>query len=323
VLALEIADGKMAPREKIIQEPKIPELMQLFETFKVFESYKLPFKTHGFSQLGVMLDWTKIPLRGLYKRLPENHEAFHIQKQAAHALENKNSLFPPFGFCNAIAELALENPPNPLDDDAKAYIYRLYAGFAAGSRDRSPPGPLLASFPSLEISEADHKCAHCGKSATCACTGCKGAPGKSPSTVYCNNSCQNKHWQQHKLTCEKLQARRTLQRSAALLKSAFLIFKELVFEYVLKEVNEKHGILYVSTDRKDGAAIKQDPSPWLPMPASLNLGQEEKEAILCLYECQTALFCMHKLLSTLLHGKLTLSSRSSGHSNLVRRALKD
>jgi hypothetical protein len=311
VLTLEIADGKMAPREKIIREPKIPELMRLFEALKTFESYKLPFKTHVLSQLGVMLGWTKIPLRELYKQLPENHEALHIQKQAADALKNKNSLSPPLGFCNDIAELALENPPDPLDDDAKAYIYRLYAGFATGSKDRSPPGPLLASFPLLEIPEADHKCAHCGKSATRACRGCKGAPGNSPSTVYCNNSCQNEHWKQHKPTCEKLRARRTLQRSAALLKSAFLIFKELTFEYALKEVSEQHGILYVSTNRKDGAAIKQDPSPWLPMPASLNLGQE-KEAILSLYECQTALICMYKLLSTLLHGKLALSSRSSG-----------
>jgi hypothetical protein len=89
VLTLEIADGKMAPREKIIREPKIPELMRLFEALKTFESYKLPFKTHVLSQLGVMLGWTKIPLRELYKQLPENHEALHIQKQAADALKNK------------------------------------------------------------------------------------------------------------------------------------------------------------------------------------------------------------------------------------------
>lgn len=313
----------MAPRENFTREPKIPELTQLFKTLKALESSKLPFEIHGLSHLKVMMDWTKIPLRELYKRLPENHEALQIQKQAADALKNRDSMSPPLAFGNDIAEFALENPPDALDDDAKAYIYHLYASFATGLRDRSPPGPRLASFPSLEISEADYKCAHCGKSATRTCTGCKGAPGNSPSTVYCNHSCQNEHWEQHKLTCEKLRARRILQRSAALLKSAFLIFRELTFDNVLKEVKEKHGILYLSTRRKDGIDIIQDPSPWLPIPASLNLGQEEKEAILSLNECQTALICMHKLLSTLLRGKLTLSSRSSGHSNLVRCAFKD
>ena len=313
----------MAPRETFTREPKIPELTQLFKTLKALESYQLPFEIHGLSHLKVMTDWTKIPLRELYKQLPENHEALQIQKQVADALKNRDSLAPQLAFANDIAELALENPPDALDDDAKAYIYHLYASFATGLRDRSPPGPRLASFPSLEISEADYKCAHCGKSATRACTGCKGAPDNSPPTVYCNNSCQNEHWEQHKPTCEKLRARRTLQRSAALLKSAFLIFKELTFDNVLKEVEEKHGILYLSTRHKDGVDIIQDPSPWLPIPASLNLGQEEKEAILSIYECQTALICMHKLLSTLLHGKLTLSSRSLGHSNLVRCAFKD
>src|SRR5438046_728176 len=119
----------------ITREPEIPELTEFFLNLARIERYELPYfhPVHTTSIHRAIMRWIETPLRRLYKQLPENHEALQIQKFAADAFMFRNG-HGAMGFCNSIAELGLENPPNP-SDDARAYIYCLYASFSKGARD--------------------------------------------------------------------------------------------------------------------------------------------------------------------------------------------
>ncbi|KAE8378074.1 hypothetical protein BDV26DRAFT_292553 [Aspergillus bertholletiae] len=64
-------------------------------------------------------------------------------------------------------------------------------------------------------------CAHCQSPATKKCSGCLGAPiydeVVAETTFYCSSTCQKQGWEQHKVKCKQLQARKSLSRAATLL----------------------------------------------------------------------------------------------------------
>jgi hypothetical protein len=70
---------------------------------------------------------------------------------------------------------------------------------------------------------ASGSCTRCQSPITRRCTGCLGAPVYDDCvpkpTSYCSQVCQKADWDQHKLECRKLQARKALDRAALLLQA--------------------------------------------------------------------------------------------------------
>ncbi|KAI1805606.1 hypothetical protein F4811DRAFT_569972 [Daldinia bambusicola] len=144
-------------------------------------------------------------------------------------------------------------------------------------------------------------CANCGKSAVARCTGCLSAPeyhfGDAPLVAYCDYKCQRRHWPTHKTQCQMLKKRLMLFRVATILKTAFLAYREYVFDLPLTEVEYKEGALHLHLSPKIPFL------PWYqPFPSNLAISTEHKESILAISQCTTALCLLGPLARFLLTG---------------------
>ncbi|KAI1469461.1 uncharacterized protein F4812DRAFT_458000 [Daldinia caldariorum] len=144
-------------------------------------------------------------------------------------------------------------------------------------------------------------CANCGKSAVKRCTGCLNAPeyhpGDAPAIAYCDSKCQRQHWPTHKTQCHVLKKRLMLLRVATLLKTAFLAYREYVFDLPLTGVEHKEGALHLHLNPKIPFR------PWYqPFPSNLAINTRHKEAVLAISQCTTALCLLGPFARFLLEG---------------------
>ncbi|CAG8979630.1 hypothetical protein HYALB_00011993 [Hymenoscyphus albidus] len=146
------------------------------------------------------------------------------------------------------------------------------------------------------------KCKNCGRDATMKCAGCTEAPAYSPGdsidSIYCSRECQKSDWLPHKAHCHALGKRKKLFRTAQLLKTAFLTYREVGYDLHLTKIELKNGVLCLhqklraSTARAERALF----------PTHLTTNPEHKEAALAKNSCTTATALLSSLTRNLLEG---------------------
>ncbi|KAK8043748.1 hypothetical protein PG994_012586 [Apiospora phragmitis] len=157
-------------------------------------------------------------------------------------------------FRQKILELSLSKTEIPDDGSAKSKQLQYYKWIGQGRKD---PGLLCspttdASHDSSSLAFLHSQLANsqayaaCGASGGRACTGCRLALDSDHfifKTVYCSKECQAAHRQQHKAPCD---SRRVIGRAAILLRSLFLMFKDLHYSDCIEQVTSRDGVLYTT-----------------------------------------------------------------------------
>lgn len=96
---------------------------------------------------------------------------------------------------------------------------------------------------STAYSTSKTTCAACKKPTEQACGRCSDAPlleGDAAIPHYCNAACQQAHWKEHKVTCNKLKDRRVLFRVTQLAQELFYIFSEYTWgDYEVISIEKK------------------------------------------------------------------------------------
>lgn len=120
-----------------------------------------------------------------------------------------------------------------------------------------------------------------------------------PLTFYCSTKCQKADYTSHKETCY---ARQQLFRGATLLKSAFLMFREMAFDMEISNVKVVNGELHVYEPPCSEDAAKC--SPLYEFPSHLLSSDIEKEILLSYCACDDALKYMFELTGKVLEGTI-------------------
>jgi hypothetical protein len=141
------------------------------------------------------------------------------------------------------------------------------------------------------------------------CTGCLEAPVYdecvSKPTFYCSQVCQKTDWDQHKLECRKLQARKTLDRAALLLKAIIYRIRLHASPIQFKSVRIKGSNISLDGFQHDGLDTQRQLKPF---PVCLGDNRSLFEAVLVFMGCMEAMMYLHSFAQELLAGKHTLLS---------------
>ncbi|KAG9507891.1 hypothetical protein J7337_001447 [Fusarium musae] len=143
-------------------------------------------------------------------------------------------------------------------------------------------------------------CAHCGKASTVCCSHCVGAPeyhdGDAVATFWCSPGCQAAHEPTHQEYCYKLQRRKTLLRTAELLKAALLAYKEVVYDIHVTRIehDEDNGTLVLTHTPN---RIERH-----PFPSHLTGIEDHKQAALLVNQCTMAISLLGPMARGLLAG---------------------
>jgi hypothetical protein len=138
-------------------------------------------------------------------------------------------------------------------------------------------------------------CAHCRKPATMKCGGCIGAPqfrmDELFEAVYCDGMCQKAHWPDHKTHCKAMKQRKVLFRGARLLKVVILTYREVLYDIYITRVEFSEGYLQIHQKLRSIRTRSRRG----PFPSEMATGLENKEVILALNQCTTAMALLVRL----------------------------
>lgn len=127
-----------------------------------------------------------------------------------------------------------------------------------------------------------------------------GDDGKAVSFHYCGRLCQQKDWPQHKELCNRLRARRELQRAAETLQQIWHAFRAELFPYAPPiKLEERDGVLYLY-DEPDPAARGWQLGPF---PDDVAKEERDRKAVLVLYTCAVAVGCLDGTIRLFLKGE--------------------
>ena len=149
-------------------------------------------------------------------------------------------------------------------------------------------------------------CSLCPRAASKTCLGCKDTPvfeTDNPKTIrpgYCSPACQLDDWPSHKQLCEKLQARKLIYRSGAILQDIFYTFEELTWELDVWNIEKKDNECFVHI-RVNRSAYRPFIS-FKDFPHLLVPNDEDKKALLALYRCDESVAWMSELVEYFLKG---------------------
>lgn len=143
-------------------------------------------------------------------------------------------------------------------------------------------------------------CAHCSGRATQTCNGCVDAPlgenGQTSNTYYCNTTCQNADWTNHKSICKVLSARKQLYRAGDTVQRIFYVYREHAFEKLITKVEKEDDTLYLYEGQYDREVL-------VPFPHHLFDCRDDREAALTYYACSDAVAFMLEIVGSFLKGK--------------------
>ncbi|KAH7386503.1 hypothetical protein BKA64DRAFT_711727 [Cadophora sp. MPI-SDFR-AT-0126] len=147
-------------------------------------------------------------------------------------------------------------------------------------------------------------CAHCGKAAERACSGCKDVPAIDDDIkpiYYCSPSCQKEDWQHHKTLCKRLQTRKLFYRAGSILQEIFYMYREKMFDKLIARIDKSQGRLIIHEGRYN-PLITADIDCLIPFPANLCQTEEDKKSVLVHLACDDASAWLHDILKYTLAG---------------------
>jgi hypothetical protein len=141
------------------------------------------------------------------------------------------------------------------------------------------------------------------------CAGCLEAPVYDECvfkpTFYCSQVCQKADWDQHKLDCRKLQARRALDRAALLLQAIIYRIRLHASPIQFKSVRIEGSNIFLDGFQFDVLDTQRQSKPF---PACLGDNRSLFEAALVHMWCMEAVMYLHIFARELLAIKPTLLS---------------
>jgi hypothetical protein len=166
------------------------------------------------------------------------------------------------------------------------------------------------------LKRASGSCTRCQRPTTRRCTGCLGAPVYDDCVpkpaFYCSQVCQKVDWDQHKLECRKLQARKALDRAARLLQAIIYRIRLHASPIQFKSVRIEGSNIFLNGFQFDVS----DTQPQLkPFPVCLDGNRSLFEAVLVYMGCMEAMMYLYSFAQELLAGKPTLLSIFSPESD--------
>ncbi|KAL5331998.1 hypothetical protein ACEPPN_001541 [Leptodophora sp. 'Broadleaf-Isolate-01'] len=156
----------------------------------------------------------------------------------------------------------------------------------------------------MASTNASPTCAHCGKGAERACTGCKDAPaidGDVKPIHYCTPACQKEDWQYHKKLCKRLQTRKLLYRAGSVLQEMFYMYREKLFDKYIERIEKRDGRL-VLYEGQYKTLVTAQTDCLIPFPDNLCQTPEEKLSVLAHLSCDDASAWLHDILKYILVG---------------------
>ena len=185
---------------------------------------------------------------------------------------------------------------------------------AAHTDGSSPTDSLSSALNTLKTSSSSAsitedlpgKCASCHKVAAMTCKDCKDLPTKHgsgcSSTYYCSRDCQREHWKVHKQDCKAAKARRTIYRSANLIKALFYIYQETTFHWAYFTEIQKHGHLRIVFIDKPKSDVRKTMLVPFSTVTDLVSDPHEQEAFLTHLSCNEAVARFSSMLTGMLKG---------------------
>lgn len=138
-----------------------------------------------------------------------------------------------------------------------------------------------------------------------------GAPeyhdGDAVTTSWCSPECRAAHEPTHQEYCYNLQRRKSLLRTAKLLKAALLAYKEVVYDI---------HVTRISHDKDNGTLVlthKPSRIERHPFPSHLTSIEEHKQAALLVNQCTMSISLLGPMARGLLAGRSSRLLRSRGH----------
>ncbi|PVH78501.1 hypothetical protein DL98DRAFT_590244 [Cadophora sp. DSE1049] len=147
-------------------------------------------------------------------------------------------------------------------------------------------------------------CAHCGKTAERACTGCKDVPaidGDIKTIYYCSSACQKEDWQYHKVLCKRLQTRKLFYLAGSVLQEMFYMYREKMFDKLIARIDKTQGRLIVYEGRYN-PLITAETDCLIQFPSKLCQTEKEKQSVLVHLACDDASAWLHDILKYTLAG---------------------
>ncbi|KAI0401258.1 hypothetical protein F4802DRAFT_609538 [Xylaria palmicola] len=186
-------------------------------------------------------------------------------------------------FCQQLARLALDRPPNRKDKSCKATYLKYVKWLAQGAKVETCPiagrPPGYPSNTRLTALISSKTCAACGKSgASMRCPNCSFKDDKLivAKTAYCNKQCLENHHDAHKSVCE---GRVQIYRAAQLLEYISIALEEGTYIFHPRQVYEKDGILFAVEADWDREGMTGRPL-FLPLSKRLGNSAEDHRALL-------------------------------------------
>lgn len=123
-------------------------------------------------------------------------------------------------------------------------------------------------------------------------------------TYYCSKECQKEHYENHKMVCRTLRARKSLFRAGDLLQKMFYNFRYTVFDKsivkIIRKVNDgKRSYFLYEGNYPD---IVHPHNILVPFPDHLVQDMEEKNAVLCMMACTDAMAFFYRVVEYVLQG---------------------
>jgi len=142
------------------------------------------------------------------------------------------------------------------------------------------------------VESTPSECVACGeKDADKCCKACR--------TVYCSKKCQVDNWPAHKRICKDLQLEKVLERTADIIKQAYLKFRENTWDAHVFKIEVKKNEL-VTYDY-----VPKHAPLFPPFPDHLITDDDVKAAVLCYLTCTEPFVNMEALFTQLLQGRFT------------------
>ncbi|KAE9362605.1 hypothetical protein N431DRAFT_358321 [Stipitochalara longipes BDJ] len=146
-----------------------------------------------------------------------------------------------------------------------------------------------------------HTCVVCESPATQRCTACKDSPGSNSmieGVYYCTSECQKADWKNHKPTCFRLRARKSIYSAGFILQELFYVYKEKIFNKLIAKIETRDGKLYIHQGQYPKSLTGYDCVQ--PFPKDLFQNNYDKRAILVHWACSDAVDWMQEVVEYVL-----------------------